>query len=59
MTVTVTDTGELAANDIVTIFGGTAEVNGTLISIEAGLELRRTSQYSLQSNTHLLQAKSS
>ena len=29
MTVTVTDTGELAANDIVTIFGGTAEVNGT------------------------------
>jgi hypothetical protein len=29
MTVSVTDTGELAANDIVTIFGGTAEVNGT------------------------------
>lgn len=29
MTVSVTDLGELAANDIVTIFGGTAEVNGT------------------------------
>jgi hypothetical protein len=29
MTVSVTDLGELAANDIVTIFGGTAEVNGS------------------------------
>jgi hypothetical protein len=29
MTVTVSDLGELAANDIVTIYGGTAEVNGT------------------------------
>ena len=29
MTVSVTDTGDLAANDIVTIYGGTAEVNGT------------------------------
>ena len=31
MTVSVTDTGALVANDIVTIFGGTAEVNGTYV----------------------------
>jgi hypothetical protein len=38
ITVTVSDIGELAANDIVTIYGGTAEVNGTysVTAVNAG-----------------------